>query len=70
MEKDKDQQMKRLGLILLFHSFFPIVIMIIASFYAKSTIGLIGVYLFFVLWVLIFVRKYVQKINKLKQDSE
>ena len=70
MEKDKNQQMKRLGLILLFHTYFPLIMMVIGSFYVKSTIGLIGLYFLFVLWILIFVRMYVKKINKLKQETD
>ena len=70
MEKDKNQQMKRLGLILLFHAYFPLIMMVIGSFYVKTIIGLIGELLFVVLWILIFVRMYVKKINKLKQETD
>ena len=69
MEKDKNKQMKKLGLMLMLLNIIPVVIMIIGSFYWKTIIFLVAGFLFWVLWILIVVKRYVKKINQLKQGD-
>ncbi len=71
MEKDKNKKMAILGLMLLLHGIIiPCAILGVGTFFQTGII-----YLFIGppiagLWILIFVRIYVKKINKLKQEID
>ena len=68
MEKDKSKQMKKLGLMLLFLNIIPVIILLIGSFYWKTIIFLAAGFLFWMLWILTVVKRYVGKINQLKKE--
>ena len=70
MEEDKNKQMKKLGLMLMLLNIIPVVILIIGSFFWKTIIFLAAGFLFWMLWILIVVKKYVKKIYQLKQEID
>ena len=55
---------------LMFLNIIPIAILIIGSHYWKTITYLAAGFLFWILWILIVVKRYVKKINLLKQEID